>query len=390
MDKKTCVKPKVTLELIASLVQKRYGLQALSVTPLVGFTDLNFKVTVIRDQINNQSDNVEKHCTGYVLKIVGSESLADVDYLEAQCQLIMHLKKSGIPTTGVILNLENQLFSIENLPTENGLYQKFILRLLEYISGSTVLDAGNPLYLLPEIGKLTGKVDNSLKNFYHPALETIYEWQLTSVTSLRSLFSSLSADQQELGRTVIQAYEERVLPILVTLQRGTCHGDINNCNIIVNSGTADDSYKIAGARNNTDLKIVAVIDFGDSCVGYYVYEIATAVADLMTSCKGQYDPLEVTRLIIHGYLSEFKLHEQELRILKLVICVRLLQTYVLSTDMMTRDPDNKYIALELEDAMETLMFLWNLPDETFQRSVFVEYDDPHVYFQSKKSNSETV
>ncbi|KAK3607400.1 hypothetical protein CHS0354_022564 [Potamilus streckersoni] len=385
MDKKTCVKPKVTLEHITRFVHMRYGLQALKITPLVGFTDLNFLVQVARDQDNDQSDNVEKHCTGYVLKIVGSESLADVDYLEAQGQLIMHLKKSGIPTPGVILNLEKQLFCVEDLPTEDGLSQKIILRLMEYIPGSTFLDAGNPLHLLPEIGKLTGKVDNSLRNFYHPALDIVYDWQLTSVTSLLSLLTILSADQQELGRAVIQAYEDRISPILDTLQRGTCHGDINNCNVIVKGASADDSKQIAGEGNNTDLKIAAVIDFGDSCVGYYVYEIATAVADLMTSCKGQYDPLDVASLVIHGYLSEFQLHEQELRILKLVICVRLLQTYVLSTDMSTRDPDNKYITLEIEDAMETLKFLWKLPDETFQRLVFVDCDNPYVNFQSRKS-----
>ena len=39
----------------------------------------------------------------------------------------------------------------------------FLVQLLHYIPGVTFLEAGNPLDLLPEVGRLVGRMDTALK-----------------------------------------------------------------------------------------------------------------------------------------------------------------------------------------------------------------------------------
>ena len=142
--------------------------------------------------------------------------------------------------------------------------------------------------------------------------------------------------------------------------QGYIHGDINNCNIIVQR--SDES--------NSDYVISGIIDFGDACKSFYVSELVIIMADLMSSCLGQYEPLTVANLIIRGYLMEFTLQKDELKFLRILLCSRLLQLYILGGEAIRKNPENEYVCLELKETMDMCTYLWTLDDDVFIKVVF--------------------
>ena len=144
---------------------------------------------------------------------------------------------------------------------------------------------------------------------------------------------------------------------------GILHGDVNNCNIIIkpvscgNSSTRED-YVISG-----------IIDFSDVCSGYYVYELATIMAEIMSSCFKKNNPLEVARPIFKSYMEEFSLSEVETGVLKYVLSARLLQMYVLTGLSLTNDPENEYINADRQECIGACRYLWQLENDHFLAEV---------------------
>ena len=147
---------------------------------------------------------------------------------------------------------------------------------------------------------------------------------------------------------------------------GTIHGDVNNVNIIVKPRMETTEAQVASSYI-----ISGIIDFVDACSSFYVYELATVMADIMSSCFHKRNPLEIARLIYTGYIKEFPLSELESRVLKLVICIRLLQSYVLSGMSLVSDPENVYLSLERQEFIELCGYLWKMEDNEFHNKMIV-------------------
>ena len=118
-------------------------------------------------------------------------------------------------------------------------------------------------------------------------------------------------------------------------------------------------------HGHTEFKITGIIDFGDACFSYYVYELATAMADMMTSTFKSHDIISVGKRIYHGYRAAFLLNEAEISNLRIIICARLSQMFVLNSQAFAKNPENKYLALELEESSKVCEFLWKMTDDEF-------------------------
>lgn len=82
------------------------------------------------------------------------------------------------------------------------------------------------------------------------------------------------------------------------------HGDINDQNVVLTPGPADESWDIA-----------AVLDFGDTQHSCYVFELAICICYMML-LTAETDPLDAGGHVIAGYNTVRPLPDVELSILK--------------------------------------------------------------------------
>ena len=142
---------------------------------------------------------------------------------------------------------------------------------------------------------------------------------------------------------------------------GYIHSDLISSNIYV-----IDKYNAAAGGQMSGIS--GIIDFGDACVGTYVYEIAILMADIMAHHRQS--ALELGRSLLRGFCSEFHLNTEELSCLRLCICVRLLQCYILTEKAALDNPVNrKYITRYQEPYKACCKFLWNIQESEFYEAV---------------------
>ena len=96
-----------------------------------------------------------------------------------------------------------------------------------------------------------------------------------------------------------------------------------------------------------------------------MYEIATIMADIMASCFHTTDSIRIAKSLYQGYSQEFALNTDEVKSLKLIICIRALQAYVLSGMDAEATPDNEYLTLERQECIELCRHLWEIDDSKF-------------------------
>ena len=136
---------------------------------------------------------------------------------------------------------------------------------------------------------------------------------------------------------------------------GYIHGDVIGSNIyVIKNG---ESYNISG-----------LIDFGDASYGTYVYELAIIMADVMAHHPTL--ALGAGRRLLRGFHSKFKLTSEELSCLRLCICVRFIQCYILTEKAALASPLNrKYITRYKTQYMACCKYIWYLDENKFNKEV---------------------
>lgn len=133
------------------------------------------------------------------------------------------------------------------------------------------------------------------------------------------------------------------------------HGDYNAYNILVQSVTQQPIV----AENGTDYEHHSIIDFGDVCDSYLLFEIAIACASIMEESKTT-EPLTESGHILAGFYEQIELSEMEQDLLKVCIAARLCQLLVLQAYSHRLDPDNEYL-LKKKNGWKILLLLWSTP-----------------------------
>jgi len=165
----------------------------------------------------------------------------------------------------------------------------------------------------------------------------------------------LSAVKDEEKRGIVEdvlaAFDKNILANIDTFAKGIIHGDFNEQNILVTETAKGNEFKVSG-----------VIDFGDTSLSYYVFELAIAMAYMMIESK----ELSTGGLVIAGYGMIRNIPENERKVLKVCVAARLCQSLVLGAYSHSLDPENSYLLLTQEAGWDLLRRLWAEPDKNLE------------------------
>jgi Ser/Thr protein kinase RdoA (MazF antagonist) len=145
-----------------------------------------------------------------------------------------------------------------------------------------------------------------LQDYKHPRLndQTFSSWDLVHLSDLKPYILAKYLGSKERETLIMNVYDQYISTVPQLLQKyekQVIHNDINEGNIIVKknlNNLADNKWSIAG-----------IIDFGDMCYSFRVFEIATAMSQIITLnfSRGSPRALESVGKLLKGYQSVYPL-----------------------------------------------------------------------------------
>ena len=271
---------------VVELVKEYYNID-VKAKRLNGYDEQNFLIH-------------DKHGKKFVFKIANDEH--GYYLLDAQVAVDNHLASTSLSSY-----FQKYINGINGLAItsiqENG--KNFYLRILTYIEGDFWVSIQSPSPdLLLNLGLFVGEMDTSLLNFYHPALNRYYEWDLKQTLDARkNLHFIKSHENRRIANYFLLQFEMEVLPCLSSLRQSVVNNDINDYNILTN-----------------DKEVIGLIDFGDIIITQTVNNLAITCAYAILN---QANPIEAAAHIVSGYHQKNPLTEKEIELLYYLIAARL-------------------------------------------------------------------
>ena len=326
----TCLLPEFTIDQASNLLEEKFNIRG-ELRLLNGERDLNYLVVA--------------RTRKYVFKIANqNESKA---MLDCQQQVFEKLAGDGAFAVNFESVKSQSGHYIENLHDNNG--NKHYCRLLNYVDGQ-LFSSINPHFpeLLFDLGSTLGRLDRSLLDFNHAALDRPLLWKMHEALDVVDRFKPLleSNAKRELIEYFASGFRDRVIPSDATLRRSVIHNDANDNNVLVL------------ADNVWSQRISSIIDFGDMVHSWTVAEPAIAAAYAML---GKTHPLETALSIIKGYHQQLPLQENEVRVVFDLICMRLCLSVCICAYQKSLDPDNEYLSISELPAWQLLEQLRTIP-----------------------------
>ena len=308
--------PSFSIAQAKTLAKSLYGITAVA-KHLASERDQNFLLT------NETGDK-------FVLKI--ANSLEQLSLLEAQNQAMTHLQ-SHLDFCPQVLaaRLGESVLQIES---EMG--ATYLVRLVTYISGAPLATVTHSPQLLFDLGKKLGLLTRALSDFDHPAFHRHFHWDLANGLKVIDEHARLvvDADLREQIHRCIRVFERNAATRLETVPRSVIHGDANDYNVIVENQ-----------------EVVGLIDFGDMIHSYTVAELAVAIAYVMLE---KVDPLTCAQAVVSGYMSEWRLKEDELEAVWSLTLLRLCLSVCLAAEQRQQRPDNEYLDISQRSIRNSL------------------------------------
>ena len=208
--------------------------------------------------------------------------------------------------------------------------------------------------LLEDIGRHLARLDRSLAQYTHPALERPLWWKMDNALDVIDSFKTRLAEpaQRALVELFEARYRDRVVPALPQLRRGVIHNDANRGNVVVDeSGQA----------------LVSIIDFGDMVESWLVVEPAIAATYAMLE---QDDPLSQAASLFRGYQTEIPLAPLETELAFDFICLRLCLSICINAHQSALTPDNDYLNTDVQPARELLQRLSEIDPDDARNALF--------------------
>ncbi|KAK9506407.1 hypothetical protein O3M35_008358 [Rhynocoris fuscipes] len=327
-----------------TLVEKKYGLIVTNIEEMSGYDDRNYKIETKHSTDNPNIEIIWPH--GYVLKIINYDDSTNTKLIDARNCLMLHLKNNKINVPIPVLNKEGQSYSLEEFKNTPGKLHAIVL--LTFLPGSTLADNKHSSQLYKNIGKYLAETNIALENFHHEAYNEYKSslWCLENVYKIRKCFYVVK-DKQQLAivEQHLNNFEQKVLPIISTLEKGQIHGDFNIHNILVEGE-----------------EIKALLDFGDSYKTAYLFEIAICICYMIMHAKD----ICAGGDIITGYLKRRELTDVEKSLIKICVCARLCQSLVLGLHFYETYKSN-YVLSSQENGWYILNKLTACDEETIKR-----------------------
>ena len=314
---------------IKDILLKYFAIQG-DTRELYGESDLNYRI--------------ESAGETYLLKVSPAET--DISFLHFQNDLLNELKKrnSDLSLPHVIKNKAGQ--EITEVSSEG---RKRYVRLLSWIPGRIFADVTPKTPdLLENLGASCGKLSGSMAGYRHDLGRREMSWDISGAGWVKE-HSALFHDkgQKKLFDYFFNLFETLASPVLSGLRKSIVYNDTNDHNIIVTDDRAAP-------------KIVGFIDFGDAVYTHTVNELAIAIAYAVMEKE---NPLEAATCLVKGFQSEFPLLEEEVDILFVLICTRLLLTVTHAALNRQKQSGNEYHSISEKAAWDLLKKFINIHPE---------------------------
>ncbi|XP_052446285.1 hydroxylysine kinase [Carassius gibelio] len=340
-------KPNLSNSQVTEIIKRLYGLTVSVIRPLPSYDDQNFYVA--------PSEGGE-----YVLKVMNSEDSQNIPVLELQTHAMNFLHQRGLPAQTALHTLTGQLMSLEELDCGFGL-QKYLVRLLTYLPGTTVAKITCSPQILYDVGKNAATLDTVLLQMEHPNISILqredFIWNLSSVPLLKEYIHVMDGDPvQKVVKAILEQYQIQVVPKLPLFRKCINHGDLNDHNLLVKpNGTT--KYELSG-----------ILDFGDMSYGYFIFELAISIMYMMIENP---NPVDVGGPVLAGWESVLPLNEAERDSLYLLVLCRFCQSLVLARHAVNQQPENEeYLMITTRKGLHHLCRLWELGKEEVERIWF--------------------
>ncbi|KAI2650148.1 Hydroxylysine kinase [Labeo rohita] len=198
-------KPNLSHSQAIEIVKRLYGLTVSVIRPLPSYDDQNLYVAT--------SEGAE-----YVLKVMNSADSQNITVIELQTHTMNFLHQRGLPAQTALPNLTGQLMSLEEFDCGFGT-QKYLVRLLTYLPGTTVAKITCSPQILYDVGKMAATLDTVLLQMDHPNIGVLqrkdFIWNLSSVPLLSQYIHVMDGDPvQKVVKAVMEQYQTQVVPKL--------------------------------------------------------------------------------------------------------------------------------------------------------------------------------
>ncbi|XP_068445929.1 hydroxylysine kinase isoform X2 [Clinocottus analis] len=321
----------------AEMVKRLFGLTASDVRSLPSYDDQNFYVAA--------GEGGE-----FLLKILNTENSKEASLAAVQTHAMAVLRQKGLPAQAVLPDAAGRLMSLEEADCGHG-RQKYLVRLLTYLPGTTISKVPLTPRLLYETGQMAARMDQILQEMEHPHLEVLHRekfiWSLSNVPLLEPYLSVLAGDPLlEVVKSVLHQYNTSVIDKRCSFRSCINHGDFNDLNVLVQPDESG-GHRISG-----------ILDFGDMNSGYYVYELAIAIMYMMIENP---EPTAAGGPVLAGWESVLPLNEAERDCLYVLVLSRFCQSLVLSRHAVILQPANaEYLLVTSRKGGGVLRQLWAL------------------------------
>jgi 4-aminobutyrate aminotransferase-like enzyme/Ser/Thr protein kinase RdoA (MazF antagonist) len=274
--------------------------------------------------------------TSWVLKV--SNALESRDVLEAQLEAADRAIAAGLPVQAARRTLAGERI---------GEADRHLVRLLEHLPGTLLADVlpASPA-LRRDLGAVLGRLATALAAFDHPHAHRDFHWDVARTATVLADNRAAVTDpmRRELLDTVARRFSHDVEPRLAALPHAVIHGDANDHNVLVDTGTPYDP----ALRFD---RVVGLLDFGDLVHSVVAAEVAVAAS---YHVKAADDPIEALCDIAAGFHAERPLSEHELEMLWDLTLARLALSGVHAAGQSAQRPGDPYLSVDEDSAWGAL------------------------------------
>ena len=219
-----------------------------------------------------------------------------------------------------------------------------LVRAVGFVPGAPYATVPHTPALRHDLGAFMGRISKGLQGFGHPAAhKTGFLWNLDEAQTVQPWVAHIAGDDDRaVVEEAFRRHRLRVVPVLPHLRGAVVHHDANDHNVLVTpaNGTGPAGAAISG-----------LIDFGDMLYARQVNELAVTLAYALLDTT---DLVAAGRDVISGYVGEFPLTDDELRIVYDLAATRLAMSVAISSHRSHEFPDNEYLLLSQAPALRLL------------------------------------
>lgn len=323
---------------LLNMLKEAYGLKVSDVEQLVGYANLNYKIT----------DEAGKK---YILK-EHPFTHSNIELYTAESETLGHLAEN-YPN-----NYQTPMRTIAGDFVFKSEVDGVLYRLLSWLNGEFIHEANHTSELFRSFGNFLANMDVELKKLNSMVIRARQiDWDLQHIMNLQKKIQYISDPSlRKLLEYYFIQFKEFLLLEMSGLRKSMIHNDGNDWNVLVENG-----------------KVSGIIDFGDMVYAPLIQELAVAITYAIFEKE---DPLKWAGYIVSGYQELLALEERELELLYYLIAARLCMSVIHSAEGIANNPNNEYLLVSEKPAWD-LLHKWvaispDLAEKVFKQAAGID------------------